>query len=74
MPKSTLCLLAGSVAIAALLATAPAMAYTGQELAKTAKISLTKRVPSPYMPIPEKSPTKNWKKKKVAPACAIHST
>ena len=41
MPRTTLFCLASSAAIASILATAPAMAYSGQELAKAANISIT---------------------------------
>ena len=57
------------------MVTVPAMAYTGQELSKQAKVSIAEARAIALKAHPQDPPPmRNWKKKKAGPAFAIRST
>ena len=74
MSKTMKLFLAGSATAALIAATLPAMAYTGETMAKDAKITMKQARSIALKAHPEKSLTKNWRRKQAEVACAIPST
>ena len=74
MPKVITLWLATATSLALLSTVFPASAYTGQDLAKHAKVSIAQAREIALKAHPGKITTRNWKRKKAAAAYDIPST